>query len=116
MWGREVNGLTLTFHLAGINNQNFLMRDEETGSYWQQISGLAIAGPLSGKSLKLIPADELSLDLWKAEQPQGTFIEGRCRVHVELRNARLGCEDAESPDGSQLRAAGTGATRSDAGD
>ena len=31
MWGRTVNGLTLTFHLAGINNQNFLMRDEETG-------------------------------------------------------------------------------------
>src|SRR5450755_2769417 len=51
------------------------MRDEQTGSYWQQISGLAISGPLSGKSLKLIPADELSLALWKAEQPQGTLIQ-----------------------------------------
>jgi hypothetical protein len=74
VWGREVEGLKLTFHLAGINNQNFLMRDEQTGSYWQQISGLAISGPLSGKSLKLIPADELSLAQWKAEQPQGTLI------------------------------------------
>ncbi len=74
MWGREVDGLTLTFHLAGINNQNFLMRDEETGSYWQQISGRAISGPLSGKSLTLIPCDELSLSLFRAEQPEGTVL------------------------------------------
>jgi hypothetical protein len=41
-----VAGRRLTFHLAGINNQNFLMRDEETGSYCQKISGSAISGPL----------------------------------------------------------------------
>ena len=38
-----MSGLVLTFHLAGINNQNFLMRDEQTGTYWQQISGRAIS-------------------------------------------------------------------------
>lgn len=74
MWGREVNGITLTFHLAGINNQNFLMRDEETGSYWQQISGRAISGPLAGSALRLIHSDELTLALWKAEQPHGTVL------------------------------------------
>jgi hypothetical protein len=74
VWGREVDGLKLTFHLAGINNQNFLMRDEQTGSYWQQISGLAVSGPLAGKQLKLIPSDELSLALWKNEQPRGTVL------------------------------------------
>ena len=74
MWGREVNGLILTFHLAGINNQNFLMRDEETGTYWQQISGRAVSGPLAGATLQLIPSDELTLTLWKAEQPRGTVL------------------------------------------
>jgi hypothetical protein len=74
VWGREVDGLKLTFHLAGINNQNFLMRDEETGSYWQQITGVAISGPLSGKSLPFIRSDELSLALWKSEQPGGTVL------------------------------------------
>ena len=69
-----MNGLALTFHLAGINNQNFLMRDEETGSYWQQISGAAISGPLAGKTLKLIPSDELTFALWKKEQPGGTVL------------------------------------------
>ena len=74
MWGREVNGLVLTFHLAGINNQNFLMRDEQTGSFWQQISGRAISGPLVGKSLRLIPSDELTLALWKSERPNGKLL------------------------------------------
>jgi len=75
VWGREVDGVTLTFHLAGINNQNFLMRDEETGTYWQQISGRAISGPLAGKSLPLIHSDELTFALWKAEQPAGTVLQ-----------------------------------------
>jgi hypothetical protein len=74
VWGREVAGIVLTFHLAGINNQNFLMRDEETGTYWQQISGRAISGPLAGRTLRLIPCDELTFALWKAEQPHGTVL------------------------------------------
>ena len=74
MWGREVDGVTLTFHLAGINNQNFLMRDEETGTYWQQISGRAVSGPLAGKTLPLIHCDELTFALWKSEQPNGSIL------------------------------------------
>jgi Protein of unknown function (DUF3179) len=74
VWGREAAGITLTFHLAGINNQNFLMRDEETGTYWQQISGRAISGPLAGQSLPLIHCDELTFALWKTEQPGGTVL------------------------------------------
>jgi hypothetical protein len=72
---RDVAGLRLTFHLAGINNQNFLMRDEETGSYWQQISGAAISGPLKGRQLTLVLSDELTLATWKSEQPQGTVLD-----------------------------------------
>jgi hypothetical protein len=71
---RDVAGLRLTFHLAGINNQNFIMRDEETGTYWQQISGLAISGPLKGTQLKLVLSDELDFGTWKAEEPGGTVL------------------------------------------
>ncbi len=74
MWNREVGGIRLTFHLAGINNQNFLMRDEETGTYWQQISGAAISGPLKGQRLKPIESDELLFGTWKAEEPRGTVL------------------------------------------
>ena len=78
-----MNGLTLTFHLAGINNQNFLMRDEQTGTYWQQISGRAISGPLAGQSLQLIPSDELTWKLWKAEQPDGLVLKDVARDAAE---------------------------------
>jgi hypothetical protein len=74
VWTREVDGLRLTFHLAGINNQNFIMRDEETGTYWQQISGKAISGPLKGRQLTLVAFDELTFATWKAEEPSGTAL------------------------------------------
>lgn len=69
MGGRELH-----FRLAGINNQNFLMRDEETGTWWQQVSGAAIFGPLQGQFLELAPSDELSFGLWRQEAPAGLVL------------------------------------------
>jgi len=76
VWERRSGGLVLTFHLAGINNQNFLMRDDQTGSYWQQITGAALSGPLAGRRLTLVASDELSFGLWAAEEPEGTVLKG----------------------------------------
>jgi hypothetical protein len=64
----------LHFHLAGINNQNFIMRDEETGSWWQQVTGEAIQGPMKGKKLRPFFLDELTFGLWKQEKPQGRVL------------------------------------------
>ena len=64
----------LTFHLAGINNQNFLMRDDETGSFWQQITGRAISGPMRGAALELASTDEVSFSVFRSEWPQGTVL------------------------------------------
>lgn len=69
-----MNGRALHFYLAGINNQNFLMRDKETGTWWQQINGKAIYGPLRGSSLDLVPYDELSFGEWKSEVSQGQVL------------------------------------------
>jgi hypothetical protein len=69
----------LTFHLAGINNQNFLMRDEQTGTYWQQISGKAVSGPLRGSQLTPIHSDELNFGTWQSEEPRGTVLQDAAR-------------------------------------
>lgn len=50
------------------------MRDEQTGTYWQQITGLAISGPLAGHRLPLVHADELTFALWRTEHPDGTVL------------------------------------------
>ena len=64
----------LHFRLAGINNGNALLRDEETSSIWQQSTGEAIFGPLKGKQLQLVRSNELSFALWRKEQPQGLVL------------------------------------------
>jgi hypothetical protein len=69
-----VKGRVLHFYLAGINNQNFLMRDKETGTWWQQITGKAIYGPLKGASLELVLSDELTFGEWKSEVPDGKVM------------------------------------------
>jgi hypothetical protein len=74
VWNRIVEGKTLHFHLAGINNGNALLRDEETSSIWQQSTGEAIFGPLKGQQLKLVRSNELSFSLWRSEQPQGQVL------------------------------------------
>jgi hypothetical protein len=71
VWKRTARGRELHFYLAGINNQNFLMRDRETGSWWQQVTGRAIAGKLAGSALELMPNDELTFGLWKSEASHG---------------------------------------------
>ena len=74
MWESALNGRQLHFHLAGINNQNFIMRDEETGSWWQQVTGEAIQGPLKGQRLRPVFHDELTFGLWKREEPHGRVL------------------------------------------
>ncbi len=69
-----MNGKALHFYLAGINNQNFLMRDKETGTWWQQITGKALYGPLRGASLALVPSDEITFGEWKSEVSDGKVL------------------------------------------
>jgi hypothetical protein len=74
VWATTVDGRKLSFHLAGINNQNFIMRDEETGTWWQQVTGEAILGPLKGRRLEPVFHDELAFATWKRERPQGRVL------------------------------------------
>jgi hypothetical protein len=83
VWKSTTGGRVLHFYLAGINNQNFLMRDRETGSWWQQITGKAIFGPLKGSVLELAPSDELSFGLWKQESPGGQVLAAVARDEKE---------------------------------
>jgi Protein of unknown function (DUF3179) len=92
-----LNGREFHFHLAGINNQNFLMRDEETGSYWQQVTGTAIAGPLKGEKLTLVAQDELTFALWKKERPNGTVLAPIPRYAAKYEKASWEHEIGELP-------------------
>jgi hypothetical protein len=73
------------------------MRDEETGSFWQQINGTAIAGPLKGTKLTLVSQDELTFGLWKQEQPDGTVLAPQPRDAAHYEKATWESEVAKLP-------------------
>ncbi len=50
------------------------MRDEETGTWWQQVSGKAIQGPMQGKRLNAVFCDELTFATWRQEHPEGRVL------------------------------------------
>ncbi len=78
---RTLNGLLLTFRLIGINNQNALLEDLESRSWWQQSTGEAIAGPLKGERLTPLVHDEVTYALWAREHPHTKVLaQGRPRV------------------------------------
>jgi len=50
------------------------MRDQETGTWWQQITGKALYGPLQGSALQLVLSDELTFGEWKSEISDGKVL------------------------------------------
>lgn len=104
MWRAESGGRRLRFHLVGINNQNFLMQDEETGSWWQQVTGEAIQGPLRGSHLELVASEEVSFGLFRREHPAGRVLRPVSSARLfdadwEARTARLPVPTARPPAG-----------------
>jgi uncharacterized protein DUF3179 len=80
VWSSVVDGKRLTFRLAGINNQNFVMEDLETGSWWQQVTGAAFLGPLKGRRLAPIQYDQLTFATWRGESPGGRVLRPDDRI------------------------------------
>jgi len=95
-----VEGRILHFHLVGLNNQNFLMADEETGSWWQQVTGECILGPLKGKRLSRISSDEVTLATWRAEHPESTAVQFDPRRKYPGFDWEKQLEQIKSPDGA----------------
>lgn len=61
--------------------------DHTTGSVWSQVWGQAIAGPLKGTTLSLIPASIVPWGTWKAEHP-GTLAMTNDKTGVFNRKER----------------------------
>lgn len=64
-----VNGQPETFRLVGMDHFNAMFEDNSTGTWWRQVTGEAVAGPLKGKQLPEYPSVQLSLAKWSALHP-----------------------------------------------
>ncbi|WP_420640937.1 DUF3179 domain-containing protein [Candidatus Leptofilum sp.] len=72
---RRVDGQTLDFGTTGIlHNANLVMYDRQTESWWQQLTGTAVVGELTGTQLPLLPTRLVSWQTFKNEFPQGEVL------------------------------------------
>lgn len=70
MFRGDVDGKALTFDRVGPRGSNFFMRDRETGSNWQQLTGECFDGPLKGKRLTIVPFLLTTWGGWRLKHPQ----------------------------------------------
>lgn len=78
----KVKGLLETFRLVGMDHYNAMFEDKRTKSWWRQVTGEAIAGPLKGEVLPELLSEQTTLKKWlelypksKILQPDSTYTE-----------------------------------------
>jgi hypothetical protein len=76
VYDRRVDGRTLTFGTSGkLADDALVMYDRETGSEWKQPLGRAIAGPLEGTDLAVVPSTTTTWERFRAAHPDGAVLQ-----------------------------------------
>ena len=69
------DGQSLELGVSGLlYNSDVLMYDRQTESLWSQIGRQAIAGPLRGQRLEMIPLLHTTWGRWRKEHPDGLVL------------------------------------------
>jgi Protein of unknown function (DUF3179) len=63
------------FRLVGMDHFNAMFEDKTTKSWWRQVTGEAIAGPLKGKMLEEIPSLQMGLKSWLEKHPSSLVLQ-----------------------------------------
>jgi len=75
VFDRRVDGQVLDFGTTGkLRNSDLVMYDRQTESWWQQFSGQAIVGKMTGKTLKMLPSRQESFARFRARAPNGKVL------------------------------------------
>lgn len=70
-----VAGKPEQFRLVGMDHFNAMLEDKSTGSWWQQATGKAVAGPLKGTQLKEVYATQTTLAEWLKLNPATLILQ-----------------------------------------
>ena len=75
VFDRRLDGVVLDFGTTGkLRNSDLVMYDRQTESWWQQFTGEAIVGQLTGKMLEMLPARMESFRRFAQRHPDGTVL------------------------------------------
>jgi hypothetical protein len=72
---RRAGGRVLDFGTTGnLRRSNLVMYDRQTETWWQQATGEAIVGSLTGRQLEFLPAAIVSWKEFKLKHPKGRVL------------------------------------------
>jgi len=72
---RRVGDRVLDFGTTGnLRHSDLVMYDRQTESWWQQATGGAIVGELTGAQLEFLPSQLISWDAFRAAHPDGEVL------------------------------------------
>ncbi|MGI9597994.1 MAG: DUF3179 domain-containing (seleno)protein [Acidimicrobiales bacterium] len=70
VFDRRLGDRTLSFsNTSALHQNDMVMVDRETGSYWWQLAGRAIVGGLDGETLTALPAETTNWHSWRSRHP-----------------------------------------------
>ena len=75
VFNRELDGVVYEFGVSGLlRNSDLVMFDRQTESWWQQFTGEALVGELTGALLDVVPSSLVSWRDFKATYPDGRVL------------------------------------------
>ena len=84
VYSRELDGRVLTFgNTSALYQSDLVMYDHQTGSYWFQVAGEAVVGPLTTSRLDLLPSTTVSWGEWRRLYPETHLLTGFADSPIE---------------------------------
>jgi hypothetical protein len=98
-FARELNGTVFDFGVSGVlRNSDLVMYDRQTESWWQQFTGEAVVGELTGALLEVVPASVVSWGDFKTTFPEGQVLSRDTGFAMNYGfNPYVGYDSDESP-------------------
>jgi hypothetical protein len=99
VFDRRVDGRELTFGTTGnLRLSDLVMWDRQTETWWQQFSGEAVVGELTGTELTEVPSQLVSMAEFAEQHPEGEVLSrqtGHERPYGQ--NPYTGYDEADTP-------------------
>lgn len=82
VFDRRIDGTTLSFGVSGkLLNANLVMYDRQTETYWSQLNGSAIVGPLVPHQLMILPNTITTWGNWRDSHPETKVLSRRTGIY-----------------------------------
>jgi hypothetical protein len=70
----DFSGVLEFSNTSALYNNDLVMIDRQTGTYWWQVAGRGIVGTLTGAELEILPSETRTWQHWQTEHPESQVL------------------------------------------